>query len=142
MALTTIERIRWLIGDRPPNRFYPLITDEEIEDALELFSNDIMRTSVACARSIAMVLSQKNTKEVYGDVEVWSEDRKQYLEALKLFISDPSTAIPTSFMPYAAGISCSDLETSAADTDNPRTTNFLYTNTTECSDGLNLKFTL
>lgn len=140
MALSSIERIRWIIADAEGGKFYPILTDEEIEDALDLFNNDILKTASFCAGAVIRELSQKSTKEVYGDVEVWAEDRKLYLESLKQLQADPSIAIPSSFSPYAAGISVSDLEASAADEDNPRRSSFLYTNTTSeecCSNGLN-----
>lgn len=135
MALTPVERIRWIIADAEGGKFYPILTDEEIEDALEIFNNDILKTASFCAGAVIRELSQKSTKEVYGDVEVWAEDRKLYLESLKQLQADPSIAIPSSFLPYAAGISVSDMTTSAADEDNPRRSSFLYTNTTECCDG-------
>ena len=135
MALTPVQRIRWIIADAEGGKFYPILTDEQIEDALETFNNNVLKTASFCAGAVIRELSQKSTKEVYGDVEVWAEDRKLYLESLKQLQADPSIAIPSSFLPYAAGISVSDMETSAADEDNPKRSSYLYTNTTECCDG-------
>lgn len=140
MALNSIERIRWIIADAEGGKFYPILTDEEIEDALLLFNNDILKTASFCAGAVIRELSQKSTKEVYGDVEVWAEDRKLYLESLKQLQADPSIAIPSSFLPYAAGISVADLTASSLDTDNPRRNSFLHTGSTSeecCSNGLN-----
>lgn len=135
MALNPVQRIRWIIADAEGGKFYPILTDEQIEDALEIFNNDILKTASFCAGAVIRELSQKSTKEVYGDVEVWAEDRKLYLESLKILQADPSIAIPASFLPYAAGISVDDMTSSAADEDNPRRSSYLYTNTTECCDG-------
>lgn len=135
MALTPVQRIRWIIADAEGGKFYPILTDEQIEDALEIFNNDILKTASFCAGAVIRELSQKSTKEVYGNVEIWAEDRKLYLESLKILQADPSIAIPSSFLPYAAGISVDDMTTSSADEDNPRRSSYLYTNTTECGDG-------
>lgn len=135
MALTPVQRIRWIIADAEGGKFYPILTDEQIDDALEIFNNDILKTASFCAGAVIRELSQKSTKEVYGDVEVWAEDRKLYLESLKVLQADPSIAIPASFLPYAAGTSVDDMTTSAEDEDNPRRSSYLYTNTTECCDG-------
>jgi hypothetical protein len=132
MALTPVERIRWIVADAEGGKFYPMLTDEQIEDALDLFSNNTLQAAAFCAGAIIRELSQKSTKEVYGDIEVWAEDRKLYLESLKALQSNPAIALPASFMPYLAGISQSDLDASADDLDNPRRKSFLYTNTTEC----------
>jgi hypothetical protein len=132
MALTPVETVRFIIADSEGGKFYPILTDEQIEEALSLYSNDIRKAASFCAGVVIRVLSQKSTKEVYGDIEVWAEDRKLYLESLKLLQNDPSIVIPASFMPYVAGISSSDLSASQTDSDNPRRNSFLYTNTTEC----------
>lgn len=143
MALTLIERIRWLIGDVDTNRFYPLLSDEQIEDALDLFGNNVILAAQVLAGSAVRILSQKNTKEVYGDVEVWNEDRKQYLESLKLFADNPSLTIPVDIIPYAAGISVTDFEASKADVDNPRNSSFLYNSDRGCEcDGSDLTITV
>jgi len=138
MALSSIERIRWMVADTEGGVFYPMMTDEEIQDCLDLFNGNVMQAAYFCAGVIIRNLAQKSTKEVTGDIEVWAEDRKLYLDSLKSFISNPVISLPVGFTPYVAGISKSDLEKSAADTDNPRTSSFLYTNTTECGEGFNV----
>ena len=97
-----------------------------------MFSDNIPKAASYCAGIAYRELVKKNTKEVYGDVEVWAEDKRYYLDSLKLLQNDPSALIPINFIPYAAGISVSDMEASASDVDNPRRSSFLYTNTTEC----------
>ena len=135
MALTPVQRIRWIIADAEGGKFYPILTNEQIEDALEIFNNDILKTASFCAGAVIRELSQMSTKERYGEVEVWAEDRKLYSDSLKQLQTDLLVAIPSSFLPYAAGISVDDMTTSAADEDNPRRSSYLYTNTTECCDG-------
>jgi len=132
MALTPVEMVRFIIADSEGGKFYPMLSDEQIEDALVLYNNDIRKAASFCAGVVIRILAQKSTKEVYGDIEVWAEDRKLYLESLKLLQNDPSITIPANFIPYAAGISVSDMGASSDDVDNPRRSSFLYTNTTEC----------
>jgi hypothetical protein len=123
-----------MIADTEGGVFYPMMTDEDIQDCIGLFNGNVMQAAYFCAGVIIRNLAQKSTKEVVGDVEVWMEDRKLYLDSLKDFVSNPMIVLPTGFTPYVAGISKEDMKASAADTDNPKRDSYLFTNTTECGN--------
>lgn len=134
MALTDIERIRWSIGDNPSSPFYPLLPDEVIQDFIDQNGGNLNKASIQCAYAAGITLMQKNTKEKVGEIEVWNEARKQLYDFLKDYIKNQGSSVNISgIIPYAAGISVSDLEASAADPDNPRRYSYLYTLGKDCS---------
>jgi hypothetical protein len=133
MALTPVEMVRFIIADTPDSKFYPLIKEDKgIEAVLNIYGGNIPKAAAYCAGIAYRELVKFATKEKYGDMEVWAEDKRYYLDSLQALQNDPSAILPANFMPYIAGISQSDLDTSADDLDNPRRKSFLYTNTTEC----------
>ena len=67
-----------------------ILQDEEIEMFLELQNDDLLQAARMAAYSCALFISTVSTKELYGDVEVWSEASRQYLKALQAFTSDKS----------------------------------------------------
>ena len=133
MALTNIEKVRVLIQDNGKLPFLDegtyILQDEEIEMFLELQNDDLLQAARMAAYSCALFISTVSTKELYGDVEVWSEASRQYLKALQAFTSDKSliSVIPKGVMPYAAGVSVNDYLNSINDLDNPRVYDWLYT---------------
>ena len=133
MALTNIEKVRVLIQDNGKLPFLDegtyILQDEEIEMFLELQNDDLLQAARMAAYSCALFISTVSTKELYGDVEVWSEASKQYLKALQAFTSDKSliSVIPKGVMPYSAGVSVQDYINSVNDPDNPRVYDCLYT---------------
>lgn len=133
MALSNVEKIRVLIQDNGKLPFLDegdyILQDEEIEMFLELQNNDLLQAARMAAYSAALFISTVSIKELYGDVEVWSNASKEYLKALQAFTSDKSmvSVIPKGVMPYAAGISVQDYLSSLNDKDNPRLYDWLYT---------------
>lgn len=131
MALSNIEIVRFITQDNgslpflEPNDY--IVSDEEIEWAIENYNNDVMAAARFCCHVISRWMVRVNTKEIFGDVEMWNEASKQYRAALKDFLDDKTlvSVIPKGVMPYAAGISVEALLNSFSDTDNPRAYNFL-----------------
>ncbi len=110
MALTDIEKVRLLIGDTPTSPFYQLFTDEEIQAFLDMSSGNVSNAARMAAIAASMQLAGWTTRERTGDIEVWNALSSQYLKALDNFIKDSSAAtLPNGLMPYAAGISWSDV---------------------------------
>lgn len=110
MALTDIEKVRLLIGDVPTSPFYQLFTDEEIQAFLDMNGGNVMQAARLAAISASLQLAGWSTRERTGDIEVWSSLSTQYLKALENLIKDTSSAtLPNGLMPYAAGISWSDV---------------------------------
>lgn len=110
MALTDVEKVRLLIGDVPTSPFYQLFTDEEIQAFLDMTGGNVMQAARLAAIAASLQLAGWTTRERTGDIEVWSSLSTQYLKALENLIKDTSSAtLPNGLMPYAAGISWSDV---------------------------------
>lgn len=133
MALTNIEMIRLITQDNgrlpifdPENPTF-IMTDEEIEGYLTMCNGDVLQASRWGLRTMMAWISGVSTKELYGDVEVWSDFGKNYIKAAEAFLNDKAlfSGIPKGLMPYAAGISVAELLLSYADPDNPKAYNYL-----------------
>jgi len=121
MALTDIETVRLLVGDTSTSPFYQLFTDEEIQQFLDLNGGNVRQAARMAAIAASMQLAGWTSRERVGDIEVWSNLSTQYLKALENLINDISSAsIPNGLMPYASGISWSDICTNNANPDNVR----------------------
>ena len=121
MALTDVETVRLLIGDLPNSPFYQLFDDESIQQFLDLNGGNVRQAARMAAIAASMQLAGWNTRESTGDISVWNELSTAYLKALDNFINDSSSAsIPNGLMPYASGISWSDICTNNANPDNVR----------------------
>lgn len=120
MALTPVEQVRLLIGDTPSSPFYPLYTDEEIQQFLDLNNNNVIAAARMAAISASFILAGWNTRERTGDIEVWNSLSTQYLKALDNFLDNPVVDLPNGMMPYAGGISWADVCANNLSPDNVR----------------------
>ncbi len=121
MAMTDVEIVRLLIGDTPTSPFYQLFTDEEIQQFLDLNGGNVMQAARMAAIAASMQLAGWTTRERTGDIEVWSSLSTQYLKALENLINDSSSAnLPNGLMPYASGISWTDMCANNTNPDNVR----------------------
>lgn len=121
MALTPVEQVRLLCGDTVGSPFYQMLTDEEVQFFLDLNGQNVMAAARQAAISISMQLAGWTTRERTGDIEVWSSLSTQYLKALENLINDTSAGnLPNGLMPYASGISWSDMCANNANPDNVR----------------------
>jgi hypothetical protein len=102
MALTPVEEVRFLIGLGPTSPFYDLVSDAEIEWALERTNGNIIQAARLIAISLSFQLAGYNTRERVGDEEIWNSVSTSYLAALKNFITDPAVLIPNGLMPWSA----------------------------------------
>lgn len=129
MALTLVEQVRWRYGDTTVNPFYPILSDDEIEDSLERYNNNLDATVQECAQAASFYMACRNNREYVGDVEIWNEAAKNYKDVLKVLISSFKGKIPNGVLPYAAGTSLEDLQASLEDPDKvipPLTNAVLY----------------
>ncbi len=120
MALTPIESVRLLIGDIPGSPFYPLYTDEQIQEFLDLTNQNIQQAARLAAISASFILAGWSTRERTGDIEVWNSLSTQYLKALENVINNPILELPNGMMPYAGGISWVDVCANNRNPDNVR----------------------
>ncbi len=120
MALTPIESVRLLIGDIPGSPFYPLYTDEQIQEFLDLTNQNIQQAARLAAISASFILAGWSTRERTGDLEVWNSLSSQYLKALENLINNPIQELPNGMMPYDGGISWADVCANNRNPDNVR----------------------
>lgn len=109
MALTPVEEVRFLIGIGPNSPWYTLVSDEEIDWALEKTNGDVVAAARIVAISLSFQLAGYNTRERVGDEEIWNSVSTSYLAALKNFINDPAVLIPSGLMPWSANTCASKL---------------------------------
>lgn len=102
MALTPVEQVRFLIGLGPTSPFADLVSNEEIEWALERTNGNVVAAARLIAISLSFQLAGYNTREKVGDEEIWNTVSTSYLAALKNFITDPGLLIPSGLMPWSA----------------------------------------
>lgn len=102
MALTPVEQVRLLIGLGPTSPFFDMVSDAEIEWALERTNDNVIAAARLIAISLSFQLAGYNTREKVGDEEIWNTVSTSYLAALKNFITDPGLLIPSGLMPWSA----------------------------------------
>lgn len=147
MALTDREAVRLLIGDNITSPFYPILSDDQIDYFLTFNNGNVRQAARQAAVSASMTIAWVPTREKTGDIEVWNDYAKQYQIALAGFISEnPNTYLSSGIMPYAAGISWSDIISNRSDPDvcvSPLTTiNDSYCNNSPYSESSPLVITI
>ena len=116
-APTLIEQVRLNVGDTDAE--FQILPDDTYQWLLDKYSNNVNRSSLDAAKFILFELTKFPTRERTGQIEVWNEWVNAYRKALELFIKDPNltTMVP---MPYAGGISKSDMKANDSSDDNVR----------------------
>jgi hypothetical protein len=105
------------VQDNVPGLY--IISDDEIQYLLDKNSNNVNRAAVEAARVILFNLSMRNDSVVDIFSIKSSSSAKAYIEALKLFIRDPSlSGVLSNINGYAGGISISDMQENDANLDN------------------------
>jgi hypothetical protein len=102
MALTPVEQVNLLIGNTLGNPFYPIFSEEEIQQFLDLNNQNVYQAARMAAISASFTISGYNTREQTGDILVWNDYAKNYLAALGNFINNPTVLIPMGLMPWSA----------------------------------------
>ena len=102
MAMTPVEQVNLLIGNVPSNPFYPIFSDIEIQQFLDLNNQNVYQAARMAAISASFTISGYSSRERTGDIEVWNDYAKNYLAALGNFINNPTVLIPMGLMPWSA----------------------------------------
>lgn len=102
MALTPVEQVRLLIGDILSNPFYPIYSEEEIQQFLDLTNQNVHAAARMAAISASFTIAGYSSRERTGEIEVWNDYAKNYLAALGNFINNPTALIPMGLMPWSA----------------------------------------
>lgn len=112
-ATNNRDRCRWYLGDTDAED--PLVSDEEIAAALTDEGSNVRRAAAQCAEHLAAYFSREADKS-YDDYRVSLSQRASSFLTLSNRLRDRST-ISLVAAPWAGGISQSDKESRAADTD-------------------------
>ena len=106
-----VDLVRILVGDITQSIFYPIVTDEEIAQLLELENWDVLRAARRVATTIAFVLASTPYRERTGNIEVWNNASMEYKKVLDQFLKESGqSTLPALLRPYAAGISKADID--------------------------------
>lgn len=120
-ATNPIDRVRLNVGDIWPDM--EMLHDEDYQYFLDKNNGNENRASIDAARAILFALTRM-TRERTGDIEVYGADWfNNYRKALEMIIKDPNLSLSLA-MPYAGGISLSDMAQNNANPDNNQVVKF------------------
>lgn len=112
-----IDRIRLNVGDIWEDMEY--LTDADYQYFLDAAGGNERRATLDAVRAILFKLTRM-TRERTGDIEVYGGDWfSNYMKALQLILKNPDISISLA-VPYAGGISRSDMQANRCDPDNFR----------------------
>lgn len=111
-----VDRVRLSIGDTDPDA---LILSNDLYEYFLLSNNDKEGQATISALKHLVAKYAKYIDEETGDVDIkLSQLYKQYKNLLDLYTNDPTFSVIGSPVPYAGGISKSDLEKYECNDDN------------------------
>jgi len=112
-----IDRIRLNVGDIWDDM--EMLTDADYQYFLDAADGNERRATMDAVRAILFKLTRM-TRERTGDIDVYgAEWFNNYFKALQLILKDPNISISVA-MPYAGGISRSDMEANRCNPDSFR----------------------
>lgn len=101
-----VDRIRLAVGDIWDDM--EMLTDEDYEYFLERYDGNENRATMEAVKALLFKLARM-TRERTGDIEVYGSDWfNNYYKMLMLLLKDPNAALSLA-VPYAGGISRSDM---------------------------------
>lgn len=113
----TVKAIRIELGDTSPE--FPIMSDEEYRYFLDKNDWSIRRASLDAAKSMMMKLSMRTDETVDIFSVKGSGAAKQFMQALQMYITNPDlNPIYQNAMPYAGGVSKSDMLSNDLNLDN------------------------
>lgn len=113
----TIHAVRIELGDTSPD--LPIMSDAEYRYFLDKNDWSIRRASLDAAKSILLKLSMRTDETVDIFSIKSAATAKQYMQALTMYIKNPDlNSVYNTLVPYAGGISKSDMLANDANADN------------------------
>ena len=113
----TVANLRIELGDT--DTALPIMSDSEYQYFLDKNSGSLRRAAMDAAKSIIFKLSMRTDETVDIFSIKGSSASKSYMQALKMYISNPDmNPVYNNAMPYAGGISKSDMIANDANLDN------------------------
>lgn len=118
MALTLIQQVRLLVQDNDVT--FPFLSDDEISFFLERNESNVDRSAIEAAKVILLQLSMRSSSETVDIFTITGKNAaEQYRMALELFLKSPSmNPVLNGIVPYAGGISLSDIQANNDNADN------------------------
>lgn len=118
MALTLTQQVRLNVGDTDIS--LPILADEEYEYFLTAANNSVGAASIQAAKTILFKLSINAVDEQVSILSLkGSKSASAYLEALKLYIRDPSlNPLYSNATLWAGNVSRSEMQTNNNTCDN------------------------
>ena len=114
-ATSATDRVRLLVGDIWDD--FEILKDADYQFWLDKYEGNETRSALDAARAILFKLTRL-TRERTGDIEVYgSEWFKDYRAALQDMLKNPDLSINIA-VPYAGGISKSDMLNNDSNSDN------------------------
>lgn len=114
-STSATDRIRLNVGDIWAD--FELLHDEDYQYFIDKNNGNENRATLDAARALLFSLT-RYTRERTGDIEVYGGDWfNNYYRALELILKDPNIAISLA-VPYAGGISRSDMHSNRINSDN------------------------
>ena len=113
----TVANLRIELGDT--DTALPVMSDSEYQYFLDKNSGSMRRAAMDAAKSIIFKLSMRTdeTEDIFSIKG--SSASKSYMQALKMYISNPDmNPVYNNAMPYAGGISLADMDANNANSDN------------------------
>lgn len=115
--IMTVKAIRVELGDTSPE--FPIMSDDEIRYFLDKHDWSVRRAAIDTAKSMLMKLSLRPDESVDIFSIKGSGTAKQFMQALQMYIKNPDlNPIYQNAMPYAGGISRSDMVANNSNLDN------------------------
>ena len=113
----TVANLRIELGDT--DTALPVMSDSEYQYFLDKNSGSMRRAAMDAAKSIIFKLSMRTDETVDIFSIKGSSAAKSYMQALKMYISNPDmNPVYNNAMPYAGGISLADMDANNANSDN------------------------
>ena len=113
----TVKALRIELGDTSLD--LPIMSDEEYRYFLDKNDWSIRRAALDAAKSMLMKLSLRTDETVDIFSVKGSSAAKQYMASLQMYIKNPDlNPIYQNAMPYAGGISKTDMENNDSNLDN------------------------
>jgi len=115
--MATIQDLRYELGDTSVE--FPIMSDQEYTYFLDKNSGSLQRAALDAAKSIMLKLSMRSDSVVDIFSIKGSQAAKNYMQALQMYIKNPDlNKIFDNLMPYAGGISKTDMLNNEANLDN------------------------
>lgn len=113
----TIQALRIELGDTDTT--LPVMSDQEYQYFLDKNASSVRRAAMDAAKSIIFKLSMRTDETIDIFSIKGSKASTQYMQALTMYIKNPDlNPVLQNAMPYAGGISNSDMQANDANLDN------------------------